>query len=269
MRGALLDACRFDWSNISPAIFGALFQSVMDPVERRAQGGALHDREEHPQGDRAAVHGRPARRVRAIEGSPGQPASGRTSTVSGEARQHDLLRPGLRLRQLSDRRLPRAAGARNRSVEGGAFGVSRSPEAHDGRLRPSIGPAVLHRCGPVLRDRAWRVPGADRGDRAVDDGPHHEQSAEPRIRPDLRSHSAREIAAHRPRRRAGNGLDRTAAVGELLFRLRQSALRGREVPDGGPARAVPPCSCGTGSGGKRASRTSGFTTCGIRMQTTR
>ena len=38
MRSALLDACRFDWSNISPAIFGALFQSVMDPKERRAQG---------------------------------------------------------------------------------------------------------------------------------------------------------------------------------------------------------------------------------------
>ena len=38
MRQALLDACRFDWSNISPAIFGALFQSVMDPEQRRAQG---------------------------------------------------------------------------------------------------------------------------------------------------------------------------------------------------------------------------------------
>ena len=38
MREKLLDACRFDWSNISPAIFGALFQSVMDPVERRKQG---------------------------------------------------------------------------------------------------------------------------------------------------------------------------------------------------------------------------------------
>ncbi len=38
MRIALLDACRFDWTNISPAIFGALFQSVMDPAERRAQG---------------------------------------------------------------------------------------------------------------------------------------------------------------------------------------------------------------------------------------
>ena len=38
MRSALLDACRFDWSQVSPAIFGALFQSVMDPAERRAQG---------------------------------------------------------------------------------------------------------------------------------------------------------------------------------------------------------------------------------------
>ncbi len=38
MREALLDACRFNWSNISPAIFGALFQSVMDPAKRRAQG---------------------------------------------------------------------------------------------------------------------------------------------------------------------------------------------------------------------------------------
>ena len=38
MRNALLECCRFDWSNISPAIFGALFQSVMNPKERRAQG---------------------------------------------------------------------------------------------------------------------------------------------------------------------------------------------------------------------------------------
>ena len=38
MRGTLLDACRFDWSKLSPAIFGALFQSVIDPAERRAKG---------------------------------------------------------------------------------------------------------------------------------------------------------------------------------------------------------------------------------------
>lgn len=38
MREALLIACRFDWSPISPAIFGSLFQSVMLPAERRATG---------------------------------------------------------------------------------------------------------------------------------------------------------------------------------------------------------------------------------------
>ena len=38
MRAQLLVACRFNWSSISPAIFGSLFQSVMDPAQRRAQG---------------------------------------------------------------------------------------------------------------------------------------------------------------------------------------------------------------------------------------
>lgn len=39
MREILLEACRFNWSAISPAIFGALFQSVMDKEERRKSGG--------------------------------------------------------------------------------------------------------------------------------------------------------------------------------------------------------------------------------------
>ena len=38
MREMLLECCRFDWSGISPAIFGALFQSVSDQQERRATG---------------------------------------------------------------------------------------------------------------------------------------------------------------------------------------------------------------------------------------
>ena len=37
-RALLLQACQFDWSRISPAIFGSLFQSVMDRRQRRAQG---------------------------------------------------------------------------------------------------------------------------------------------------------------------------------------------------------------------------------------
>ena len=38
MRSALYEAGQFDWAAISPAIFGALFQSVMESQERRAQG---------------------------------------------------------------------------------------------------------------------------------------------------------------------------------------------------------------------------------------
>jgi hypothetical protein len=37
-REALLSCCRFDWSRISPAIFGSLFQSVIEPRERRQVG---------------------------------------------------------------------------------------------------------------------------------------------------------------------------------------------------------------------------------------
>ena len=39
MRNALLACTRFDWARISPAIFGSLFQSVMEPKERRQIGG--------------------------------------------------------------------------------------------------------------------------------------------------------------------------------------------------------------------------------------
>jgi len=39
MRNALLACTRFDWSKISPAIFGSLFQAVMLPKERRQLGG--------------------------------------------------------------------------------------------------------------------------------------------------------------------------------------------------------------------------------------
>jgi len=38
MRQALLDCCSIEWSRISPAIFGSMFQSVMNPTERRNLG---------------------------------------------------------------------------------------------------------------------------------------------------------------------------------------------------------------------------------------
>ena len=38
MRTVLLNCCALDWSKISPAVFGSLFQSVMNPKERRNLG---------------------------------------------------------------------------------------------------------------------------------------------------------------------------------------------------------------------------------------
>ena len=38
MRSTLLDCINFDWSEISPAIFGAMFQGVMDEKQRREMG---------------------------------------------------------------------------------------------------------------------------------------------------------------------------------------------------------------------------------------
>ena len=38
IRKALLAACKFDWSAISPAIFGSMFQNVMTPAEQRQLG---------------------------------------------------------------------------------------------------------------------------------------------------------------------------------------------------------------------------------------
>ena len=46
MRLALLDCCYIDWSKISPAIFGSMFQSVMNPKERRNLG-ALYQRNQY------------------------------------------------------------------------------------------------------------------------------------------------------------------------------------------------------------------------------
>lgn len=34
----LEDACNFDWSQISPTIFGAIFESTLNPATRRAGG---------------------------------------------------------------------------------------------------------------------------------------------------------------------------------------------------------------------------------------
>ena len=38
MKSLLIECCKFDWSKISPAIFGSMFQGIMDPEQRREIG---------------------------------------------------------------------------------------------------------------------------------------------------------------------------------------------------------------------------------------
>jgi len=50
----LIDRARFQLGCHFPAIFGSLFQSVMNPKDRRSQG-AHYTREKYPEGHRAAI----------------------------------------------------------------------------------------------------------------------------------------------------------------------------------------------------------------------
>ena len=50
MRNSLLACTRFDWSQISPAIFGSLFQGTMEDEGAAAIGQPLHQRARHSQG---------------------------------------------------------------------------------------------------------------------------------------------------------------------------------------------------------------------------
>ena len=106
MRDLLLECCALDWSRISPAIFGALFQSVMDQQKRRNLGAhytseknilklikPLFLDELRAEFDKVKNQ---QKRLFEFHQEPGQP---------------EISRSRLRLRQLSGHRLPRTAAA--------------------------------------------------------------------------------------------------------------------------------------------------------------
>ena len=233
---ALLDAGQFDWTAISPAIFGALFQSVMEPAERRAQG-AHYTTEKNI--------------LKVIE-----PLF--LDDLRAEFRRLQARRDGRAvadLRRFRDklgslRLFDPACGCGNfliiayRELRTLEIDVLReiASRATATQLKPSTCP-VGRRGRPVLWHRDRRVSGPHRRDRAVDDGPHHEQPAESGVRPDLRTDPDREVAAHPPRRRTGDRLGRRAAAGRVLVRLsaiRRSAGRSSSRPSSGSRCAAWP-----------------------------
>ena len=68
MRNSLLACTRFDWSCISPAIFGSLFQGVMEPRERRQIGGHYTSERDILKVIRALFLDEPASRIRPHQG---------------------------------------------------------------------------------------------------------------------------------------------------------------------------------------------------------
>ena len=133
MRQALLDACRFDWTAISPAIFGALFQSVMHPAERRAQGAHYTTEKnilkvieplflDDLRAEFARLKARKDTRRR-LELHRFQQRFGKAA----------LSRPGVWLRQFPHHRLPRVARLGDRGVEGTARLSCRHENGRVGR----------------------------------------------------------------------------------------------------------------------------------------
>ena len=260
MREQLLTACRFNWSSISPAIFGSLFQSVMAPAERRAQG-AHYTTEQNI--------------LKVIE----------PLFLDGlweEFTRIKALRRGrkARLREFQERLgeltfFDPACGCGNflviayrelRRLELQVIREHERDETGAVASAPGRGFAVPARRGPVLRDRDRRVPGADRRGGPLDDGPPDEQRTQPGVRPVLRAHSAETVAAHPLRRRAGDGLGGPAAGQGLFLRVRESPFGGAKFQSAEQRAQVRRIAALGGSGGTLDYVTAWFITAGEYIQ---
>ena len=123
-----------DWSQISPTIFGGIFELSPEPGDPPLGRYALHQPREHPQGDRPAVPGRPARgaRLHPLAGGRNAAQKGRTPYAASvrSFRLPQVPRPRVRFGQLPHRDLPVA------STPGR---TTRSSELNDGEVEMVLG----------------------------------------------------------------------------------------------------------------------------------
>ena len=111
MRNALLACTRKDWSRISPAIFGSLFQSIMETRKRRQIGAHYTSERDILKVIRSLFLDelRAEFESRKADRSTGRRA--RLEEFHDKLCQSAFSRPGLRLRQFPRHRLPRTAPA--------------------------------------------------------------------------------------------------------------------------------------------------------------
>lgn len=161
MRDELMRACAFDWSGISPAVFGSLFQAVKSPEARRELGehytsetnilktleplfldeprhqhaDGCHQRRGHRRGAQRAPTDDQGLRLLRLRNAEGQRHRQRHRHKSS---QHDHLRP----RCAAEHRVP---STHTRLDRVRLQATPRSKQL-DPRLRRSSGEANLHRC---------------------------------------------------------------------------------------------------------------------------
>ena len=110
--------------------FGALFQSVMEPADRRAQGAQYTDREEHPEGYRAAVpRPRPSRTWR-------RPTPGRSRGPDVRISFHEASSPPSVGRGQSRRRRIATTPPRIASVSASIAPAKTPRRQHPGQQLP-------------------------------------------------------------------------------------------------------------------------------------
>ena len=180
MRTILLELCEFDWGEVSPAIFGGLFESVIDKVTQRKQGAHYT-----PEDAILRLTGplfldelqAELVRAKSLKSAKDEALGRFTSAV-----EPDLSRPGLRRGNFSSSPTANCASWSARSSRSGTF----APALRGGGGRPAE--AVAAQCRPVLRDRDRRISGAYCGGRAVDDRSYCQHAARRRFRCELCAH---------------------------------------------------------------------------------
>ena len=111
MRNALLACTRFDWSRISPAIFGSLFQAVMEPKERRQIGGHYTNERDILKVARSLFLDDLRAEFEARQGDSSNGRRARLEEFHGKLCKLKFSRPGVRLRKFPCHHLPRIAPA--------------------------------------------------------------------------------------------------------------------------------------------------------------
>jgi hypothetical protein len=210
MRETLFDCAALDWSRISPAIFGSLFQSIMDETARRNIGAHYTTETNILKAlrplflDSLRAEFERIRRDR-----------NRLQEFHRKLTSLRILDPG-RVRQLPGHRLQRIAPPGN----GGSAGILQaSTDRLLGREQHRPGGR-----GPILRHRDLGIPGPNRPGRPVAHGPSDKHARIRGVRAILRSATFAEVPAHCPRERAVIGLEVRRAAGVLIVHRWESAV---------------------------------------------